>query len=300
MVVVLCWNGRDDTSACLDSVLRLEYPNRRVVVVDNGSSDDTVAMVRTHFPWVGIVENGQNLGYAGGNNVGIKYALGEKIEYVFVLNNDTVLDRGCVTELVADLETHPQAAAAAPKSYFFDAPETLYFAGGKIKPDGDTVHLGAGETDGPAFGASCETEWLTGCAIMFRADALIKVGLFHPDYFLVYEDSDWSLRARRAGFELRFAAQAKLWHKVSRSFGNNGSPFYFYYYTRNACLWIERNHPLAQRPRLMYRAVRRAVRYATLADGTVLADDRYRARRAVWHGLSDYLLRRFGQRNYGW
>jgi GT2 family glycosyltransferase len=287
--VVLNWNGKEDTLECLGSLSSQQGVALSTVVVDNGSTDDSVSAIRERFPELRIIENQRNLGYSEGNNVGIRYALEERAEYILVINNDTVLDKSCLARLVVDLQDHSSAAAAAPKSLLYDRPDCIYFAGGRIDSEGNTDHIGGGQPDGPLYGESLDTQWLTGCAILFRASALESIGLFDPDYYLLCEDVDWSLRARRAGYSLRFVAAARLWHKVSSSFGEAWNPSYLYYYTRNYCLFIERNFENERRVRLCYRAVKRSWKKA---------GRRSALRRAVALGAIDYLLRRFGARAY--
>lgn len=294
VVVILNWNGKEATLDCLDSVYKSSYHDPDVIVVDNGSNDGTVTAVRRNFPVTKILENSVNLGYAEGNNVGLKYALDHKADYAFVLNNDTIVASDCISGLVADMECHLDAAAAAPKSYYFDAPEMIYFAGGRISQDGRVVHLGSGKRDGVEFSSPTNTEWLTGCAILFRSEALRKVGLFDPRYYLLFEDADWSSRAKRVGYQLRIVPAAKLWHKISPSFVGTWSPPYLYYYTRNNLLWVERNFPWSLKPRYYRSAVKRAFEEAR--QGVVArSDDGVRRKKAVWQGIADYMLRKFGE-----
>jgi hypothetical protein len=254
-----------------------------------------VPAVRESFPEAEVIQTGANLGYAGGNNVGLKKALSRGFEYIFVLNNDTVLDPHCLANLVADLKSHPDAAAAGPKALFMDSPTTIYFAGGIIGPDGAPEHVGMGQQDGPQF-ISCYTEWLTGCAILFSSRVLKETNLFESKFFLLFEDLDWSMRARGFGYKLRFAADARLWHKASASFGKTFSPLYWYYYSRNNLLWIERAFPRHQRPRLYLSALKRAL-YTLWFNGNMPAVERKQIRRSVTRGVSDYLFRRFDERN---
>lgn len=298
--VILNWNRRNDTLQCLLSMQEQQGAEVDIIVVDNASSDDSVQVIASRFPHIHLIRNHSNLGYAGGNNVGIEHALGSDSEFVLVLNNDTVLDPSCLARLVDDLKAHPDAAAASPKSYYFDTPEIIYFAGGIIAPDGTPLHVGVGQPDGPEFGKSGTAEWLTGCATLFRSDALRKVGLFDLSYFLLFEDADWSLRARKAGYELRFVPGAKLWHKVSPSFGSTWSPMYLYYYTRNACLWIERNFRFTQRFLLQYHAIRRARWLASSPQAGCNRSNQFVRRNAVRQGVIDYGLRRFHKRTYAW
>jgi len=300
IINVLTWNNVSDTIECLESLKKVTYSNTSIVIVDNGSTDQTVSMVRSQFPEVHIIQNNRNLGYAAGNNVGLKYALNKEADYVFLLNNDTVLTPHALSALVTDLKNNQDAAAAAPKSLYYDGSDRIYFAGGIISNDGMTIHVGIGRKDGPEFGNSKDTEWLTGCAILFRSNALREVGLFEPRFFLMFEDTDWCLRARRLGFRLRLVAESRIYHKVSRSFGKVWSPSYLYYYTRNSFLWIERSFPFRKRPRLYYFSLRHSFHIARNQSNTSPSFNRKLLYKACWQGFLDYLFRRFGPKFYSW
>jgi GT2 family glycosyltransferase len=293
-VVIVNWNGRAYTLECLRSLQEQQHTELEVVLVDNGSIDGSVCAVRGQFPDTVIIRAGSNLGYAGGNNLGLGYALDRGFEYVLVLNNDTVLAADCAYQLVMDLERHPDAAAAAPKSYYLDLPDIIYFAGGKIRRNGQTIHIGGNCSDGLEYGRAIDTEWINGCAILFRGSALREIGLFEPRFFLLFEETDWCLRARRAGYRLRFVPDARLWHKVSPSFDTAESPLFLYYHTRNQFFWIERNFPLPQKLALFAFALMRTGSNAFLRTKNLGLEIRRRQRKAIWRGLTDYVWRRFG------
>lgn len=295
-VIVLNWNGKNDTLACLESLQAQNDIQTKIILVDNGSDDDSVSAVAEQYPDAEIIETGLNLGYAAGNNIGLNRALELGFEYMLVLNNDTILEPYCIAKLVTDLEQHPDAAAAAPKTFFLDSPATIYYAGGKLNTDGSPEHVGWGRLDGPEFGSS-DTEWITGCAILFRAQPLKEISLFEAKFFLLFEDLDWSMRARKLGYKLRFVGEAKLWHKGSASFGKTFSPFYWYYYSRNSFLWIERNFSLRQRPRLYLSALRRTYNNAVRINKDMPPVERKQIRRSVTKGLNDYLFRRFDEQH---
>lgn len=296
-IIVLTWNNAGDTLECLKSLEELDYPRYHVILVDNGSTDTTVVTVRENFPGVHIIENGTNVGYAEGNNVGLRHALDYGFSYALVLNNDTLLASDCLSVLVDDLSVHADAAAAAPKSFYFDQADILYFAGGLIENNGRLVHVGIGRKDGPEYAVACETQWLTGCAILFRCEDLLRIGLFDSKFFLLFEDVDWSLRARKAGCRLRFVPEAKLWHKVSSAFGTTWSLSYLYYYCRNSLLCVERNFAFHQKPNGYFSALRRAFEEAANQARPMKLRDKTRVWRAILQGISDYLFRRFGKRS---
>lgn len=293
-VIVLNWNRKEDTLECLASILEQRNVKPKILLIDNASNDDSVKIISARFPQIHLIRNKKNLGYAAGNNVGLNYALSNNSDYIFVLNNDTVLDQGCLYNLLNELHTYPQAAAVAPKSYYYDQPEVIYFAGGYIDNKGNPLHIGVGQKDDPRFNSSFETDWLTGSAILFRTTALKKIGLFAPEFYLLFEDVDWSMRAKKKDYSLRYSPEAKLWHKVSPSFGQSWSPIYLYYYTRNACLWIERNFPISRRLTLQYFAIKRAQSFAALEEKKTHSRQSHKG--AIRSGIRDYFLRRFGER----
>jgi GT2 family glycosyltransferase len=193
-----------------------------------------------------------------------------------------------------DLDRHPESAAAAPKSYYLEMPDHIYFAGGKIGRNGLTIHIGLGCPDGLEYSKAVDTEWINGCAMMIRRGALLEVGLFDPRFFLLFEDTDWSVRARTAGYRLRFVPEAKLWHKVSPSFGSTRSPLYLYYATRNLFLWIEKSFPLPQRIALFCFGLKRECFRTIIRTRNPADESAHRQRMAIWQGIWDYVLRRFG------
>ncbi|WP_022948507.1 glycosyltransferase family 2 protein [Methylohalobius crimeensis] len=243
-IIILNWNGRDDTLACLDSVFKIDYPNFDVVVVDNGSTDDSVPAIRKAFPQAHLIETGKNLGYAGGNNVGIQYALNNKADYIFVLNNDTTVAPDVLTHLVQAAEKHPEAAVLGPVIYEMERPETIWTAGEAFGEGFTCVHLRQGESETVLNKDDGRTvDWVTGAAFFTRSSALRDIGLFDERYFLVYEESDWCFRARRAGYSCLIVPQASVWHKVGSAFGSESSPLRTYFSTRNRLLFAEQNLP---------------------------------------------------------
>ena len=293
-VIVLNWNGKANTLACLESLHTQTVPVD-VVVVDNGSQDDSVAAIAQRWPDATLLATGRNLGYTGGNNVGIRHGLANGAPYLFVLNNDTRLAPDCVAALLEACATTPGAVAAAPKSLSTARPETIHFAGGRITNSGSAHHIGLDQPDGPAYGVAGDTDWITGCALFVSREGFEKVGLFDERYFLLFEDLDWSLRARRLGCRLRYAPAARLWHRGSESFGGKRGPNYHYYFTRNGLLWLECHYRAAKRASLGMRFLHRAWQRAQRLGETAL--ERRTLQKATLLGVQDYLGRRFGQGN---
>lgn len=220
-VVVLTWNGRDDTLACVESIRALDYQRFRLLVVDNASSDGTEAALRArHDTAVDYVRNAANLLYAGGMNVGLEWAMQEGSDFVLLMNNDTLVERGMLSALVARAAADPRIAAVGPKIYYHARPERLWFAGGELSLwRGWPRHRGLRELDLGQHDRSRDVDYLTGCALLVRTEVLAEVGLLDTSFAMYAEDADWCLRARSRGYRLVYEPAARMWHKVSASAG---------------------------------------------------------------------------------
>ncbi|HEY3347255.1 MAG TPA: glycosyltransferase family 2 protein [Nitrospirota bacterium] len=223
-IIVLNYNRKDDTLDCLRSLYQMDYPEFKVVVVDNASTDGTPDAVRAAYPQAEVIVNPANLMFAEGNNVAIRQSLAGGADYIMLLNNDTVVANGLVTALVSAMEEEPRAGLAAPMIYYYTGsqaqPERIWYAGGIVSfARGLTAHRGIREFDDGKYSRVEETGYITGCCMMARRGCLAEVGLLDPAYFMYAEDADLSLRAGRAGWKLLFVPGGKVWHKVSASSG---------------------------------------------------------------------------------
>jgi GT2 family glycosyltransferase len=254
-IIVLNWNGRDDTLDCLDSLTRVDHPCFNVIVVDNGSVDDSVAAVRARYPDVMILETGSNLGYAGGNDVAIRHCLAERNdEFILLLNNDTVVDPAFLTALVDAANAQPTTGIFGPKIYFRDRPDVLWYNGARWTGS-DFVHIGYGKLDDELVDADRQPPaYITGCALFVRREVLLRVGLLDERFFLLFEDVDFCYRARRLGFQCAVVDKAVVWHKASSSIGEIGSPVPSYFHLRNRLLFGSIHLPFSQRILLLATA----------------------------------------------
>ena len=225
-IIVLTWNGKSDTLECLESLQKIDHQNFKILVVDNASIDGTADSVRMCFPSIELIVNKENLRFAGGNNVGIHYALQHGAEYIVLLNNDTTVDIGFLKNLIGAVATDEHIGMAGPKIYYFNDPQRLWFAGGRIVWwKGAVFHIGIREIDHGQYDTQVETDYITGCCLLVRRSVIQSVGMLDERYYIYGEDADWCVRASRAGFKLVYVPSSKIWHKLSVSSGGHLSWF---------------------------------------------------------------------------
>lgn len=246
-IIVLNYNGREDTLACLRSLQHVTYPNLRVVMVDNASTDGTVEAVRAAHPEVTILETGANLGFTGGNNAAIKEAIQQGADYVMLLNNDTIVAPDFVSVMVEVMEKDPTIGVTGPMIYYYSNPEVIWSAGGEIDwKRGTTSMIGLNEVDLSQFGLSPRgVDFISGCALMARREVWEKVGLLDDQFFMYYEETEWCVRAGRAGYKLAVVPMAMIWHRISIE-ERAVSPRTYYYMVRNRLLFLHKTRATYQ------------------------------------------------------
>jgi len=224
-VIILNWNGGAVLGPCLESLTRVSEPELEITVVDNGSSDSSPEIVRRDFPGVELIENGRNLLFAAGNNVGIKAALERGAEFILLLNNDTEVDPRFAAELLRAFDD-PGTGIAGPRIYYYDDPERIWYGGGGFnRLTGVPFHRGLRRIEGSFEDSPGPTGWVTGCALMARREVFEQIGGLDPSYRIYCEDVDFCLRAAERGWSLVYVPSAKVWHKVSSSSGGGMTPF---------------------------------------------------------------------------
>ena len=213
--IVLNWNGWQDTLACLGSLMLQDYPNFMVVVVDNCSNDDSVAKIAQAYPSVRLIETGANLGFSGGNNVGIRLALDEGADYVWLLNNDTVAPPDTASKLVAKAQAEPQAGEVGTVLHHMGSPGVVQAWGGAILYPWKFYRARLVTTP-HKFGQNTA---LMAASVLLRREVLKEVGLLDESFFMYYEDSDLSFRIYKAGWKLVVAEDTAVLHKEGASLG---------------------------------------------------------------------------------
>ena len=236
-IITINYNGLKDTCELIDSI---PFNNDlEVIVVDNASEKDEASLISAKYPQVKVIRSSQNLGFAGGNNLGIKAAQGK---YLFFINNDTIFKEFNVQALIDRLESSPKIAVVCPKIRFSWGNHPIQFAGytplSKITVRNQAI--GFGEEDHGQYDTPHLTPYAHGAAMLVKREALEKVGLMPECYFLYYEELDWSMMFTRAGFEIWYDPACTVYHKESQATGQN-SPLRTYYIVRNRLLLVKRN-----------------------------------------------------------
>jgi GT2 family glycosyltransferase len=297
-VIILNWNQPKLTIECIKSLAKCRIPKEYKiynVVVDNGSSDDSVSLFRKLGGNLKILETGKNLGFAGGNNVGIKYALENGADYILILNNDIEVQSGLIANLLMAIEKSEDIGIVSPKMYFAKGYEfhkkykksglgkVIWYAGGVI--DWKNVYgtnRGVDEIDKGQYNKSVDIDFATGACMMVNAKALKEVGLFNEKYYLYMEDVELSQRMKAKNWKILYGPKAVLWHKVSQSSGI-GSDLNDYFITRN---------------RLMF-----GFKYAALKTKLALMRESLRlfvfGRHWQAVGVRDFYIRRVGRGSWG-
>ena len=298
ITVVLCFNSKKYIGECLES---LSKNNSDILVVDGGSTDGSGDYIKgSPFmleggPLLRLIETDKNLGYAGGNNVGLRYTLDQKADFIWIVNPDIVVDPKALDEALKVMLTDAKTAVVGSKVYFapgyefhknrYDKKElgkVIWYAGGEN--DWKNVfakHYGINEVDKGQYDKVREVGIVTGASMLIRADALHQAGFIDEKYFLYYEENDLCMRIKKMGWKMQYAPKSKVWHKVGMAAGI-GSPLADYYITRNRMLFGMRWAPLKTRLTLIKESMK------LLISG----------RKWQKIGIRDFYLGRFGKGSY--
>jgi hypothetical protein len=246
-VIVLAWNHKDETIACLTSMLASDYPNARYVVADNGSTDGTAEAVRELFPGVQVVRTQTNLGIAGGYNMGMQYALAQRADYLLIANNDIDVDPTMLRHLVETLNSQSMAGMVMPKIHHYYGDQSRLWCPGaywrRFPPGVKTREI---VRDGPRYNVLRKIEYAPSCCLLIRREAVEQVGYFDTHYYFYNDDWDYSIRMREAGYSILFVPEAKIWHKISTTTKKGPKPERWWralgqstvlFYLRHAARW---------------------------------------------------------------
>lgn len=294
-VIIVAYNQRELALACLKHVTRLEYPADRldIIVVDNNSGDGTPQAVRDRYPTAVVLEMGENLGYAGGNNAGMEYALEHGADWVLILNQDVVVAPDMLSPLLAAAKHEPRVGFLGPKVYHLEEPHRLQSAGIVLDSCLRSHQRGQGELDVGQFESIAECDALAGCALFTSRPMIERIGMLDLRFFMYHEEMDWCLRARAAGLRNLYVPAARVWHPKPQLRGAGNTAFTTYYMTRNHYLLLSKHGtgllPVAQitKKNLIW-----------LVNWTLNPKWRHvrQKRNALFKALVDAALRRYGRR----
>lgn len=262
----------------------------KIILLENLSMTDAPVALQHNIPNVETIPLYENLGYAGNNNIGIQAAMQHGAEWIFVLNDDTVFDPSCLSLLVEVAESDTEIGILGPMVYHFDEPKIIQTAGGSLGQYWMIKHLGQDEQDCGQFNTVRDVEWISGCAILVRAALIEEIGMLDADYFLYWEEVEWCIRAREAGWRICHVPQAKLWHKGVKP-NYQPKPYVTYYVTRNHLYTL-----------LKHRAPWQAYFAAFIQTFQTLLSwslrpkwrSQHEHRNAMWKGLLHFFQRRLG------
>lgn len=279
-VILVNYRGADDTCECIESLRNSDFPSLEVYVVDNDSADGSCEAIEARCPEAKVVPLDENVGFGGANNVGMERAFRDGCDAVLLLNNDTVVDVRMISVLAAAAD---EATVAVPLMLYFGEPDAIWYGGGHFDGFGIPRHDHFKEPRSSVGGEPAQVSFATGCCIFIPKPVYERVGGFDESYFLYWEDADLSLRFDQKGVRILFCPQAVLWHKVSVSTGGEGSPFSYYYETRNRLYAIEK-FGLGPKTRLWA--------YIGLLRGVLSRKLQYEHALKAWR---DYRRHRFGK-----
>lgn len=295
-VILVNWNGSDDTLNCLESIYASTYQDYFIVVVDNGSHNDQISKLKQSKFDFELIETGENLGYTGGNNKGIEYALDCKVDYVFLLNNDTYIAPNTLQNIILAADMDKQIGISSPKIFFHPARHLIWSAGAALNQRFLMGYsFGYKVEDKGQFDQASDVDYVTGCAMLIKSKVLREVGMLSDDYFAVCEDIDYCLRVANAGYRIRYEPSGCVWHIESASSGGSDAPQYVYYQTRNYFLFHKR---WAKGFRQLCMSQSYLVAYAVKRGFIFVLQGKWKSLLGIFYGVRDFVIGRQGRRDY--
>lgn len=240
-IIVLNYNGYEDTIECVNSLERINYNNKHIVIVDNCSTDNSEQILREHFKEHKLIQTNNNIGYAGGNNIGIEYALNKNADYIMILNNDTVVEENILNVLLEGFK-QPNVGVVVPKILYYDNPTIVNSFGAYKTKLGKILNIGQGDKDNKEYSQNMYVDYAMGCCMLFDRNVLKKVGLFNEEYFMYLEESDLFERIKHE-YKTLVIGNARILHKGEKSSKGKNEINYFakYYINRNRLLYCDKN-----------------------------------------------------------
>lgn len=293
-IVIVNYNGYEDTRECLGSIRGIDYNNYQVIVVDNASNDASLERLEPEFPDVTFISAKENLGYTGGNNLGIERATETGAKYIFILNNDTIVSENIISVLSSYMENHPDTGLAGPLVLYYNDPEVINFGGADINRN--TSHLTFFNRNKPKSSVKDKVisgSFIYGCAIFVRTDLIREIGGFNDMYFLTAEEAELCIKIKDLGYKLAVVTDAVIWHKVSSSM-KAGSMLWSYFLFRNKLFFVSRNSR-----HMTFKDGMQILRYYGVNFLSLLIKKRnFPAAAGLVLGVFDFLRRKTGKGRY--
>jgi len=295
-IVTLNWNGLEDTLECLESISKLTYPAVTTVVVDNGSRNQEAETIENRFPEAVLLKQSENLGFCGGCNAGIRYAMNNGADYVMLLNNDTLVPPDLLEKLFAGLNGLEKVGAVSPIILEYPETEKIWFSRARWEPERALFSLADGNEgyEDIAETTPYNSEFASGCCLLTPIQTFKTGGLLDERYFAFYDEAAWCSHIRRLGFESFVIPSAFMYHKVSK-----GTPALVstYLLSRNRLLWMKENLNLAARARSFGYLAKEVTWHACNLLGLTKEHYSKQHSRALLQGYKDYFRRRFNRWN---
>ena len=287
-IILINYNGYKDTIDCVNNLKKINYKNYKIIVVDNASSDDSVEILNEELKNCTIIKSKKNLGFAGGNNLGVNYALDHKADYILLLNNDTIVEPQFLNNMLNSFSIGSKIGIVGCKIMYYSQKNIIWYGGGYIdwfKFIG--VHYGMRQIDKGQCDNKKEIDFVTGCCMLVKREVFEKVGLLSEDYFMYFEDVDFCVKVKNAGFVMWYNPEAIIYHKVGLSSGGEESPFSIEWCTRNRLLFMYKYKNNVSKFRLMLSKIffysTRCIRFFQYVIG-----NEYNKSKAIINGIKNY------------
>ncbi|MCM8709411.1 glycosyltransferase family 2 protein [Clostridium sp. SYSU_GA19001] len=241
IIILVNYNNFTDTIQCVNSLKKLTNKNYEIVIVDNGSQNNSVEEIKKSLPNIKLIETGKNLGFAGANNVAIKYGLENNADFYLLLNNDTIVEPDFLDNMMEIFKNYSKVGIVGSKIMYYGNKKLIWYAGGKVNWLKFRVeHFGLKEIDKGQYDNESEVDFITGCNMLIKKEVLENIGLLEEDYFMYYEDVDFCIKAMMKGYKLIYTPKAVIYHKVSVASGGEDSAFAIKWNTRNKIIFMNK------------------------------------------------------------
>jgi len=295
-IILVNWNRSDDTLNCLESINLSTYQNYITIVVDNGSRSEEIIKLKQSKSSFLLIEAGENLGYTGGNNRGIQHAIDINVEYILLLNNDTLISPDALDNIIRAADVDKQIGILSPKILFHPARHIIWSAGTDFDDRFLMGYLtGYKKEDVGQFNQERYVDYVTGCAMMIRSKVILEVGMLCDDYFAVCEDIDYCLKVRKAGYKIKYEPSSSIWHIESASSGGTDAPQYVYYQTRNYFLLHKR---WAKGLRQIIMSQGYYVAFVIKRGLMFVVQGKWKSLLGIVYGIRDFVIARQGRCDY--